>query len=301
MGLLLLMILSAATPMPSAARAVEADTITVVTLNLWHDQADWPRRLAKIVAGLRALRPDVVCLQEVLQHRTLANQARTLADSLGCQAHFTSVDSDTSVRRYGNAILTRHPVLHAGGKALDPRDDYRTVAHLRIDFKGRPIDVYDTHLHHTAEGSSIRIAQIRDLLGFIAATRDGGAVVLAGDFNAGPETAEVRLLEAPFLDVYAAANPGAGGEATTTLNPALGHAPRRIDYIFVAREGAPTLTPRSADIILRDPGPDGVWASDHFGVVARFVLGSQARPAPRPARGPGRTKRASGTATSRPH
>ena len=273
MWILLLTAFIAPAPVSGAAQAAEPDTLTVVTLNLWHDQADWPRRLAKIVEGLRALRPDVVCLQEVLQHATLPNQARALADSLGFQAHFTSVDSDTSIRRYGNAILTRHRVLHAGGKALDPRDDYRTVAHLRIDFTGRPLDVYDTHLHHTFEGAAIRATQIRDLLGFIAATRGGEAVVLAGDFNAAPESPEMRLLEGRFLDVFAAANPGAGGKPTATLNRALGHPPLRIDYIFVSRQGAPSLTPRSADVIFRDPGRDGIWASDHFGVVARLVVG----------------------------
>src|SRR5688500_8160625 len=91
----------------SPALANGTDTLTVVTLNLWHDQQDWPRRRALIIDELRALRPDVICLQEVLQHLTLRNQAYDLADSLGYHATFSSVDHDTSTKRYGNAILTR--------------------------------------------------------------------------------------------------------------------------------------------------------------------------------------------------
>jgi endonuclease/exonuclease/phosphatase family metal-dependent hydrolase len=254
----------------TAAAAAAPETLTVVTLNLWHDQADWPRRRAVILAGVRALAPDVICLQEVLQHAALPNQARALADSLGYRMTFASVDPDTAVKRYGNAILTRHPVLRSEGKALAPRDDYRTAAHLRIAWAGREVDVYATHLHHTAEGGAIRAEQIRDLLGFIAATRGGGPVVVAGDFNAGAGAPELSPLTEEFQDAFAATHPGAGGDTTATLNAALGHAPRRIDHIFVARRGPAALTPVGAAILFREPGPGGVWASDHFGVMARL-------------------------------
>jgi endonuclease/exonuclease/phosphatase family metal-dependent hydrolase len=73
--------------LPAAALGA-TDTLTVVTLNLWHDQRDWPRRLDVIVAEMRRLRPDVLCLQEVLQNPTLRNQAETLGDSLGCHVQF---------------------------------------------------------------------------------------------------------------------------------------------------------------------------------------------------------------------
>ena len=51
------------TPVPAPAHAAARDTLTVVTLNLWNDQHDWPSRLARIVPALRAIHPDVLCLQ----------------------------------------------------------------------------------------------------------------------------------------------------------------------------------------------------------------------------------------------
>ena len=195
--------------MTRATRSHGTDTLTVVTLNLWHDQRDWPKRLSVILAEMRALRPDILCLQEVLQHSSLRNQAATLADSLGYRMHFTSVDSVHREKRYGNAILTRHPALRSGGKDLDPPNDYRTVAHVRIDFQGRVVDVYDTHLHHTPEGGSIRATQIRDLLAFVDSTRGDGAVVLAGDFNARLETPEMQLVAADFVDAFKTLHPSA--------------------------------------------------------------------------------------------
>ena len=156
------------------------DTLTVVTLNLWHDQADWPRRLGVILDTLRAERPDVICLQEVLQHATLPNQAETLADSLGYRRTFASVDGPERPKRYGNAILFHHPFSESGMKKLEPLDDYRTAAHARVEIDGRPLDVYCTHLHHTAEGGAIRTTQVRDVLGFVRDTRGEGPVLLAG-------------------------------------------------------------------------------------------------------------------------
>src|SRR5262245_15105263 len=91
--------------LPRPASAGSMDTLTVVTLNLWHDSHEWPKRLPVIVAEMRRIRPDVLCLQEVLQHPSLRNQAETLGDSLGCQVQFASVDGPERPKRYGNAIL----------------------------------------------------------------------------------------------------------------------------------------------------------------------------------------------------
>src|SRR5690606_2358486 len=46
---------------------------SVLTLNIWHDQRDWPARKAIMVEEIRRLNPDVICLQEVLQRETLPN------------------------------------------------------------------------------------------------------------------------------------------------------------------------------------------------------------------------------------
>jgi endonuclease/exonuclease/phosphatase family metal-dependent hydrolase len=258
--------------LPAGARAATPDTLTVVTLNLWHDQRDWPKRLAVILAEMRALRPDVLCLQEVLQHPALRNQAETLADSLGYAMHFTSVDSVHREKRYGNAILTPHRVLHAGGKNLAPADDYRTVAHVRIDVRGRVVDAYDTHLHHTREGGSIRATQIRDLLAFIDSTRGAGAVVLAGDFNAELGTPEMDLVTRDYLSAFKAMHVSATREQAATFNPLFGVDPGAIDHIFVSKSARPRLVPRACEILFRSVGSDSVWASDHFGVATRLEV-----------------------------
>jgi endonuclease/exonuclease/phosphatase family metal-dependent hydrolase len=284
---------------PRAARAeappAPAGTLCAATLNIWHDQQDWPARRAVMLDTLRALSPDVLFLQEVLQKEGLPNQARQLADSLGWAYVFASVDPRDSKKRYGNAILTRHRIVATHETKLAPLDDYRVAAHARLEIAGRSVDSYVTHLHHTAEGANIRARQVESLLAFIDSTRGKGALLIGGDFNAAPDQPELAPVHLRFVDSFAAVHPeladpgagnahaagtqdsgdSAGGPATrgaeqravTTLNPAIGHAPRRIDYVFVEPQ---YLRPVAAAIFLDAPTATGVWASDHFGVWARF-------------------------------
>src|SRR5690606_37958557 len=81
-----LLVLLAIATAPGAAPADDgqrgrapAHEFSLVTLNLYHDRDDWPRRRVQIVEELRRLRPDAIALQEVLQHEDLPNQAVWLA------------------------------------------------------------------------------------------------------------------------------------------------------------------------------------------------------------------------------
>lgn len=256
---------------PGATRAATNDTLTVVTLNLWHDQHDWPKRLERIVRELRRIRPDVLCLQEVLQNPSLRNQAETLGDSLGCAVQFASVDGPERPKRYGNAVLTPHRVIAGGSRNLEPADDYRAVAHVRFEWRGRTIDAYSTHLHHTAEGGAIRTTQIRHLLAYVDSTRGDGPVVLAGDFNAELGTPEMKLVTARYVDAFQMLHPKATRDEAATYNRMWGPDPGVIDHIFVAEKPV-RVRPIASEVIFRTVGPDSVWASDHYGLLARLRL-----------------------------
>lgn len=242
-------------------------TLTVVTLNLWHDQRDWPSRMDAIVAELRRLEPDVIALQEVLQHDSLPNQAMDIARSIGYDWYFASVDSVQRTRRYGNAILTKHPILARNWVALEPLDDYRNATHVRIVVGGRDVDVFVTHLHHTMEGDSIRRRQVEHLARFIERTRGTGPVVIAGDFNTAAAAPELRPLLTAFVDAYGAVHPEANATTPTTLVTQLGHSPARIDHVFVERA---SLRPVSARLLFEEPIGDDLWPSDHFGVLVEL-------------------------------
>jgi endonuclease/exonuclease/phosphatase family metal-dependent hydrolase len=252
-----------------AASTTRATSLTVVTLNIWHNQEDWPARLDYMVGTLSELEPDVICLQEVLQNPELPNQAETIADRLGYRYYFVSVDTPGSAKRYGNAILTRHPVLAETFRRLEPLNDYRTAAHVRIRVGTDSIDVYNSHLHYSAQGGgTVRRTQLLDLLDFVEATRAHGPVILAGDFNAPVTEPELRTLDGLFVDTYGLLH--ADPEAVSTLNPAKGHREVRIDHIFYRHGPARALRPVTVELILDRPTARGLWASDHFGLMARF-------------------------------
>jgi endonuclease/exonuclease/phosphatase family metal-dependent hydrolase len=243
--------------------------ITVVTLNLYHDKDAWPERRPAIVAALRELRPDVIALQEVIGNPTVRNQAEDLAEELGYECTFSSVDPVGGPKRYGNAILTRHPLVRRGWVRLRPLDDSRTAAHARISFDGGPVNVYVTHLHHTAEGASLRAQQVADLLAFVRETDGGAPSIIAGDLNAEATSPELGALARGFASSYDVLHPEAVREAQAhaTLNPhyfPVGH--RRIDHIFVERG---RFAPLESRIILDRADAAGRWPSDHFGLMTR--------------------------------
>lgn len=123
---------------------------------------------------------------------------------------------------------------------------------------GGRAQVFVTHLNWQPEHSAIRAAQVR----FILALAPPGSVIM-GDLNAEPDSPEIALLGG-FTDAWARAGDGGAGETFSRTNDyaRAGGAPsRRIDYIFTA--GVPV---RAALAFQRPSG--GVWASDHFGLVA---------------------------------
>lgn len=243
-------------------------SFAIVTFNLYHDKADWPARRALAIAELRTLQPDVIVLQEVLQHETLRNQADDLAEALGYSAHFISIDAPDKTRRYGNAILTRHPVLARNWTPLRPLDDSRTAGMVRIDIDGHPLNVYATHLHHedNPEGARKRAEQLADLLAFIARSAGDAPSLVAGDFNVAAGRPELATLDAAGYDeAFSRLHPG---DPRPTLNPHyFPRDARRIDHVYLPRE---RLVPLEARIVLDREGAPGVWPSDHFGLHVRF-------------------------------
>jgi endonuclease/exonuclease/phosphatase family metal-dependent hydrolase len=112
-------------------------------------------------------------------------------------------------------------------------------------------------------------------------------VVLLGDFNAGPDAASTRFLtgrqsldgiSVRYEDAWEAVHGDEPGHTFDPGNPLVraGQMPtergRRIDHVMV-RSGAHGALLDVADcrLVLTEP-LDGVWASDHYGVLADLRL-----------------------------
>lgn len=241
--------------------ATGSSTLSVATYNIWHDAGGrWPERRELLTTLLRDLSPDVIALQEVLEDaaKSLPNQATTLAAALGYpEVHFVAVEPEGAPKRYGNAVLTRLPVIEVARRKLLPLPDYRTAIRVRVRSAAGPVDVVGTHLAWQPEAGPVRAEQLADLLAWLP--RDDVPLILMGDFNAPLSDPGLAVLDPQR---FASALPA--GSAPTTLSTAHGHAPRVIDHIFVERDDFEVREAR----VIGDRPVEGLLASDHFGVAA---------------------------------
>lgn len=273
----------------AADRPAREDIWRVATLNIWNRQGPWAQRLPLIRAGLAALEADVVGLQEVLGFTGMPSQAHEIAEGLGWHVHHVPAWHIGGGLTFGNAILSPHPLSDLRSLPLPtpPDVDTRTVAFARVELPHGPMPVFVTHLTFQHHLGHVRCAQVRALAEHVAALApaDGPPPVLLGDFNADPDSDEMRFLRGLtplggtsvyFADcwaVAAGAEPGAGpGNTYDRRNPYALRSrepSRRIDYAYV-RPGRQLMgEPLAAQVVLDTP-VEGVWPSDHFGLVAEI-------------------------------
>lgn len=250
----------------------ESTNLSVMTFNIWFDNENWPDRFNLILKQIREINPDIIGLQEVIQRADLDNQAKQLADSLGYHYYFDSVDEEGNDKRFGNAIVSRHPIEETNFRALEPLDAYRKAVHARVDVNGNSVDVYTTHLHNPGDANQTRKDQINDMQDFIEETSNGELIFVTGDFNANPDWEEMELMYDHYIDVYPLFHENHLDPEHSTLNYHLGHSRRRIDYVFIHRENRADLKLLSAEIVLNEPNEKGVYPSDHFAVIGEFEV-----------------------------
>lgn len=262
--------------------------LRVMTLNIWNTDGPWRSRREEIVAWVDRLAPDVVLLQEVLEDGEGRNQAAWLADR--CAGEWSMAfggAGEIGVGRFGNAILSRWPVDDVAVCDLpyEPREDdiERVVVHARTG----GLDVFCTHLNWRFDDGYVRERQVGVLTDFVTERRDPtGAMppIVGGDFNADPDSEEVRFLcglvsmdgrSAYFQDAWRVARGAEPGWTWDNRNPyaAADREPdRRIDYVFVGWRPRPKGPGRvEAARIVCDRALTGTFASDHFGLLVEIA------------------------------
>jgi endonuclease/exonuclease/phosphatase family metal-dependent hydrolase len=264
------------------------DILRVVTLNIWNNQGPWHERLRLIRRELAALDPHLVGLQEVLHldASTTPDQAQVIAEGLGYYTAFASAWHIGGGLQFGNALLSKHPIVAAQSFLLpvDEGDETRGLLYCSVDAPCGRIPVFVTHLSWKLHQSDIRQQQVAFLVQKVRelAPVDGFPPIIMGDFNAEPESDEIRYLRGYnsrlggsvyFADCFGAAGDGSPGYTFVRHNPfALrAHEPnRRLDYIFSrGPDRALRGEPLSARLCFA-VAENGIFPSDHFGVLAEI-------------------------------
>jgi endonuclease/exonuclease/phosphatase family metal-dependent hydrolase len=259
-------------------------SLRVATLNIWNRLGPWEQRLPAIRRGIAAVDAHVVGLQEVVSLDGF-RQAEMLAEGYGY--HVAEGRHSAAVLPIGNAILSRFPVRHREVFELPTGGtiERRTLLHAVLDAPFGRVPVFVTHLNWKLDEGHVREQQVRFIADTIARVcpRDASfCPVLMGDFNAEPDSDEMRFLRGLtslggartyFADAWTYAGEGQGATFARS-NPfaAQQHEPdRRIDYVYVR---GPDERGRGEPIGARlafDAPHEGVFPSDHFGVVATIL------------------------------
>lgn len=283
---------------PATAPGTTMERLRVLTLNIWNRQGPWEARRRLILDGLRAEAPDVIALQEVLRLEgpdgSRLCQGEDLGQALGCGVSYGEAMDIGGGLRFGNAILSRFPALESCSAMLPNPEGHeaRSVVFALLSTPAGALPVFATHLDWQLDLSRARCEQvlfIADRMApYLGPTWSGLPPVLAGDLNAEPDSDEVRFLrglhclpvqdEAGRLrlrstylcDTFGMLGQGPGETfARSNAYAAREREPdRRLDYIFV---GPPDRRLRGEPLAARrcftEPA-GGVFASDHYGVVA---------------------------------
>lgn len=278
----------------------------ILTLNVQNLEGD-PRRQEMLQKGIEELQPDLVSLQEVVASPERDQLADLLSDSglSGAhQAQTLAYEPPWAARYGGTALASRWPFRVV--EALDLRQIDATdvpwctlAAVVEVPEAGEMLFIATT-ASWRLDASAARERQALAVADLDSRQRRVVPSVIAGDLNADPDAASIRFLTGRqslagqsvyYQDAWAARGEGPG-YTWTCDNPAAHHVMEqmirqeshrhRFDYVLVG--SAHTHTECVCRIVSArlafDHPNDGVWASDHFGVVVDVEIDTVPSSAP---------------------
>jgi endonuclease/exonuclease/phosphatase family metal-dependent hydrolase len=262
-------------------------SLRLYTHNIFGNHAGWHQRRELLAAGIRELSPDLIFLQE-----TVVTEAEDqVAEFLDPTYHVVH-SSTRSEDGYGISLASRWPITETYEL------DLKVASERTFDFActtliaeieapqpiGRVLAANhfpDYHTDHEIERERQAVIAARALADL--ATVRPAHVLLAGDLDAEADSGSLRFLAGKqsldglsvcYRNAWDSVHPGEPGHTFTGINPLVPSSwPfKRIDHIFIqcGSNDMPTLDIAACELAFDQP-IDGVWASDHFGVIADFT------------------------------
>ncbi len=241
--------------------------IKVLTFNIHHGKGiDGKLNLERIAKVIEDSKADIIGLNEVDRYfsRRSGNidQLGWLSERLGMNQAFgetislkSSMETGAKVKQYGNALLSRFPIVFQNNHVFDvsPRKiEGRALLEVHLDIYGQPLTIFATHLSLNPfkqnKQADLIIKKIVD---------DHQPVILVGDLNMRTGTKTWKKLSGTVMDVCNIASK-APCYTFPSFRPKI-----QLDYIFVSQN----FNIISVQVIKQIP-----TASDHLPLHATLNL-----------------------------
>ena len=224
--------------------------VRVMTYNLHNGfNTQGELNMEAIARGIEDQDPDVVGLQEVSRGWAI-NGPTDMAEWLSHRLDMPYVFGPTAGPMWGNALLSRYPIVAFQAIELSPRDLRLQRGFILADIDvgdGQLLRVLNTHWHHSEDEGAIRQAQAFQMVEYLEGS---DAIVLIGDLNARPNAPEVQILrQAGLQDVLDGVTPRFTSPSDVPE--------KQIDYILISN--GLTITGSSVP---------RTTASDHLPILA---------------------------------
>jgi endonuclease/exonuclease/phosphatase family metal-dependent hydrolase len=197
----------------SAEAALQApDSLLVVSYNIAYAR-ETSRFAQEFLAHPELRLADVLLLQEMDPDSTDHLARRLRMDHVYGPGYVHG----RSGRRYGTAVLSRWPIIEAGGLVLPHAnpfsDNHRRAVWADVDVGGRRVRAVSVHLSTPVISFSKRMNQVAALLDSLGTAP--WATIIGGDFN--------TATRAEALDVRQAMRRGGFGQARLPAGPTVTH------------------------------------------------------------------------------
>jgi endonuclease/exonuclease/phosphatase family metal-dependent hydrolase len=178
--------------------------LRLIDFNVLHGFPDFPdqeRRFQRTLAAIQALEPDILVLQETWDTPVHGNMVQRLGEAMRFNSVYARANGSRRLNGFeeGSAVLSRFPIRKAQRWLLAPRFPWwerRIALATTLEIGGQEVTLVGLHCHDANE--EVAAAQARSVLERLPAT---GPVLVAGDFNAGSESAAVtQFTQAGFVE-----------------------------------------------------------------------------------------------------
>lgn len=240
---LLVLVISNSCGKPTSSKLSEQDAtkrvLKVLSYNIRHGAPENSSMISmdNIASVIKMQNPDIVLLQEVDKNTTRAgeNQAEALGNRLKMFSYF-SKSIDYNKGEYGVAILSKYKIIKSESILLPNNTqggEQRSIALITVEIPNLGEVVFgSTHLDLKVENRVEQITVLNNLANTL-----GKPLIIGGDFNATPESADITSFKTSFTI-------GCSGSNCSNTFPA-SKPVKVIDYIGLNSIAAEKLVLRS--------------------------------------------------------